>query len=176
MHKITWVYDGPPRRRIMIPTRLQGQTMRKVLLAAVIAMWMATPVEAADTADVIAVAHQWTEAFNRGGLDSDGAPCASDAVVIDDLRPHVWQGPGACSKWYKAVMSWAAHAGVTGPTIKLGGTRHLDVGSGYAYLVAPVTLSYLKSARPVDFLGIMTMTLHKGKNGWRVSGMAWADR
>jgi len=150
--------------------------MRKVLLAIAIAMGTVAPVEAADTADVIAVAHQWTEAFNRGGLDSDSAPCANDAVVIDDLQPHVWQGPGACSRWYQAVMSWAAHAGVTGPTIKLGRTRHLEVGSAYAYLVAPVTLSYLKAARPVDFPGILTMTLHRGKTGWRVSGVAWADR
>lgn len=45
--------------------------MRKVLLAIAIAMGTVAPVEAADTADVIAVALQWTEAFNRGGLDSD---------------------------------------------------------------------------------------------------------
>src|ERR1700733_12069856 len=42
--------------------------------------------------------------------------------------------------------------------------------------VAPVTLAYIKAGKPVDFLGIITMTLHKGESGWRVSGLAWADQ
>ena len=154
----------------------ERKTVREVLFAVALLMAIATPVGASDKADVMEIAHRWTDAFNRGGFNTDTAPCAEDAVVIDDLKPYVWQGSGACSKWYKAVMSWAAKAAVTKPTITLGKTRHLDFDGRYAYLVAPVTLAYIKADKPVDFRGIITMTLHKGESGWQVSGLAWADQ
>jgi ketosteroid isomerase-like protein len=148
----------------------------KVYLAVLMLMSVAAPAAASDTTDVLEVAHHWSEAFNQGSFKTDIAPCAEDAVVLDDLPPHVWQGAGACSKWYEAVMAWAEKAAVTKPAITLGKTSHLEFEAGYAYLVAPVTLSYIKAGKPVDFGGILTMTLQKGNSGWRVSGVAWADR
>jgi len=51
------------------------------------------------------IAHEWADTFTRGGFNTGNSPCADDAVVIDDLPPHVWQGSGACSKWYKALSA-----------------------------------------------------------------------
>lgn len=151
------------------------KAVRNLLVAVMVATSAGAPAAASDTADVLEVVHRWTDAFNRGDFNTDIAPCAEDVVVIDDLQPHVWQGPGACSRWYKAVEAWTAKAAVTKPSIALGKARHLDFDAGYAYLVAPVTLSYIKAAKPVNVRGIITMTLHNGESGWRVSGVAWAD-
>jgi ketosteroid isomerase-like protein len=85
-------------------------------------------------------------------------------------------GPGACSKWFKAFEAWASEAGASNAVITLGKTRHLDVDTTLAYLVAPVTLSYIKAGKPVNFLGMITMTLRKEESGWRISGVAWADQ
>ena len=150
--------------------------MRNLLIAIAMVMSTSTPVAASDNADVIAVVDRWTDAFSRRGFNTDIAPCAEDAVVIDDLPPHVWQGPGACSKWFKAFEAWASKAGVTNGVIILGEIRHLDFAGGFAYLVAPVTLSYIKAGKPVNFLATITMTLRKRESGWRVSGVAWADQ
>lgn len=150
--------------------------MRKLLIAGLIVMSTGMPVSASDNTDVLAIARSWADAFNRGTSNIDIAPCAEDTVVIDDLQPHVWQGSDACSKWYKAVEAWAEKAAVTDLSITLGKTHHLDFDAGYAYLVAPVTLSYIKAGKLVNFLGIITMTLHKEDSGWRVSGVAWADQ
>lgn len=150
--------------------------MRTLLLAIAIVTSPATPVAASEKADVMEVVQRWTDAFSRRTFDTDIAPCAEDAVVIDDLQPHVWQGPGACSRWFKAFEAWAAKAAVSNAVIRLGEIRHLDFDGGFAYLVAPVTLSYTKAGKPANFPGILTMTLHKGESGWRVSGVAWADR
>lgn len=76
----------------------------------------------------------------------------------------------------KAFEAWASKAGVTNAVISLGEIRHLDFDGGFAYLVAPVTLSYIKAGKPVDFLGMITMTLRKRESGWRISGVAWADQ
>jgi ketosteroid isomerase-like protein len=154
---------------------LGEKTVRMLLIAVVILMSAGGTAAASDNDDVMEIARRWTDAFNRGAFNTDVAPCAEDAVVIDDLQPHVWQGPVACSRWYKAVAAWTEKAAVTKPTIAIGKAHHLDFDAGYAYLVAPVMLSYIKAAKAVNFRGIITMTLHKGESGWRVSGVAWAD-
>lgn len=150
--------------------------MRNLLIAVVVLMSTATPLAASDNAAVMEVVRRWTDAFSQRTFNTDIAPCAADAVVIDDLQPHVWQGPGACSKWFKAFEAWAAKAAVTDAVIKLGESRHLDVDESFAYLVAPVTLSYTKAGKRISFPGTLTITLRKGNSGWRVSGVAWADQ
>lgn len=117
--------------------------MRNLLIAIAMGMSTSTPVAASDNTDVIAVVHRWTDAFSRRRFDTDIAPCAADAVVIDDFPPHVWQGSGACSKWFEAFEAWASKSGVTNAVITLGVIRHLDFDGDFAYLVAPVTLSYI---------------------------------
>jgi ketosteroid isomerase-like protein len=155
---------------------VEENAVRNLLIAIAMAMVTFTPVAASDNTEVIAVVHRWTDAFSRRSFNTDISPCAEDAVVIDDLPPHVWQGPGACSDWFKAFEAWASKAGVTNAVITLGEIRHLDFDGGFAYLVAPVTLSYIKAGKPVNFLGMITMTLRKRESGWRISGVAWADQ
>jgi ketosteroid isomerase-like protein len=150
--------------------------VRELLIAISIAVSTATPVAASDNTDVMEVVHRWTDAFARRSFETGIAPCAEDAVVIDDLQPHVWHAPRACSRWFKAFEVWAAKAAVTDAAITLGEVRHLDIDGGSAYLVAPVTLSYIKAGQPVNFPGIITMILRKGESGWQVSGVAWADQ
>ena len=150
--------------------------MRNFLIGVAMVMASWTSAAASDNADVLAIIQRWTDAFREHSFNTDSAPCAEDAVVIDDLPPHVWQGPGACSRWFKAFEAWASHAGVTNAVINFGGTRHLDCDAGFAYLVAPVTLSYIKAGKPVNFPGMITMTLRKRELGWRISGVAWADQ
>jgi hypothetical protein len=154
--------------------------LRPALIAAMILMSIAmTPSAlpaASDNADVLEIAARWAEAFNQGSFENDSVPCAENAVVIDDLPPYVWQGSGACSRWYKTVKAWAEGAAVTRLTIKIGNTSHLEADAGHAYLVAPVTLSYIKAGKPVDFPGTLAMTLKKDPSGWRVSGAAWVDK
>ena len=150
--------------------------MRSLLIAIVMVMSTSTTVAASDNTDVTAVAHRWADAFSQRSFNTDIGPCAEDAVVIDDLPPHVWQGPGACSEWFKAFEAWAAKAGATNAVITLGEIRHLDVDGGFAYLVAPVTLSYIRAGKPVNFPGMITLTLRKRQSDWHVSGVAWADQ
>jgi ketosteroid isomerase-like protein len=153
-----------------------GNAVRNLLIAIAMVISTSTPAAAADNTDVIAVVHRWTDAFSRRSFNTDIAPCAEDAVVIDDLPPHVWQGPGACSKWFKAFEAWASKARVTNAVITMGEIRHLDLDGGFAYLVAPVTLTYMKAGNPANLLGMITITLRKRESGWRLSGVAWADQ
>jgi ketosteroid isomerase-like protein len=131
---------------------------------------------ASDQTDAMAVVHQWVDSFNKGDAKTAASYCADGAVVIDDFAPHIWQGSGACAGWYKDYQVFVAKAQISAASVALGKTRHLDVDSGYAYLVTPVTLTYMKAAKPATDKAIVTMTLKKGNSGWQITGWAWADQ
>lgn len=147
-------------------------------LTAVIAMAVLAcgAASASDKTDAMAVVHQWVDAFNQGDGKTGASFCADGALIIDDFAPHVWQGSGACAHWYKDYEAFAAKAQMTAASVVLGKTRHLDIDSGYAYLVTPTTFTYSKAGKPVTDKAIVTMSLKKGSSGWQITGWAWADQ
>jgi ketosteroid isomerase-like protein len=131
---------------------------------------------ASDKTDAMAVVHKWADAFNKGDGKTGASYCAADALIIDDFAPHVWQGSGACASWYKDYEAFAAKAEITAASVVIGKTRHLDIDSGYAYLVIPTTLTFTKAGKPVTDHAMVTMSLRKGSSGWQITGWAWADQ
>lgn len=150
--------------------------MRTIIIALAVAVLASGSAAASDQTDVMAVVHKWADAFNNGDSKTGIATCAQDAIIIDDFSPHVWQGSGACSKWYKDYGPFAAKSEITDPNVSIGKARHLEVESGYAYLVSPTTYTYKKSGKPTKDAGMVTMTLHKTDAGWLITGWAWADQ
>ena len=130
-----------------------------------LAIFFSGAASASDKTDAMAVVHKWVDAFNQGDGKTGASYCADGALVIDDFAPHVWQGPGACASWYKDYSAFAEKAQITGASVALGKTRHLDVDAGYAYLVTPATLTYTKAGKPVTDRSIVTMSLKKGDSG-----------
>ncbi len=151
---------------------------RTSLILAVFAIVMSVfmPALASDKDDVMAVVQKWADGFNSNDIEASRAVCAPDAVVLDDFPPHVWQGTDACGEWFKGYVAYTKKASVTAGKILVGVPSHLDVESGFAYLVAPVTLSFNKKSKPVKEKGVVTMALHKSESGWRITGWAWADQ
>ncbi len=150
--------------------------MQKLAAVIVLAVFACGAANASDKTDAMAVVHKWVDAFNKGDGKAGSSYCADGAIIIDDIAPHVWQGSGACASWYKAYEAFAAKAQITAASVALGKGRHLDVDSGYAYLVAPTTLSYTKDGNSVTDKAVVTMTLKKGTSGWQITGWAWADQ
>ena len=150
--------------------------MEKILIAVAMLVLTAGSALATDKTDAMAIAQKWADSFNRGEFKSDTAVCADDAVIVDDFSPHVWQGRGACTQWYNAFLVYAAKTAITDAKITLGDIQHLNIDSGYGYLVATVTLTYKKEGSPIKEAGIVTMTLHKIGTGWRMTSMTWMDR
>jgi len=147
--------------------------MQKLTAVLVLAVFACVAANASEKTDAMAVVHKWVDAFNKGDGKTGASYCADGAVIIDDFAPHIWQG---CASWYKDYEGFAAKAQMTAASVALGKARHLDVDSGYAYLVAPTTLSYTKDGKPVTDKAVVTMTLKKGSSGWQITGWAWADQ
>jgi ketosteroid isomerase-like protein len=150
--------------------------MQKLGAVIALAVFAFVTANASDKTDAMAVVHKWVDSFNKGDGKAGSSYCADGAVIIDDFAPHIWQGSGACASWYKDYEAFAAKGHITAASVALGKARHLDVDSGYAYLVAPTTLSYTKDGKPVTDKAVVTLTLKKGSSGWQISGWAWADQ
>jgi hypothetical protein len=123
--------------------------MQKLAAVIVLAVLACGAASASDKTDAMAVVHKWVDAFNKADGKTGASYCADGAIIIDDFAPHVWQASGACASWYKDYEAFAAKAQIAAASVALGKARHLDVDSGYAYLVAPTTLSYTKDSKPV---------------------------
>jgi ketosteroid isomerase-like protein len=138
--------------------------------------WLPISAAASDKTDAMLVVHRWVDTFNANDPQANSLTCGEDAVVVDDFPPHVWQGPGACSRWFADYVAMAAQAKITHARVVLGTARHFDADSGYAYLTAPVALSFSQAGKPVREMGVLTLAMKKGNAGWRITGWSWADQ
>jgi ketosteroid isomerase-like protein len=150
--------------------------LKKITATLALVILASMSAAASNQADVMAVVRKWANSFNSGDAKTGNTVCSDEAVVIDDFPPHVWQGPGACSRWFKDYEALAARTVTTDGKIMVGETRHFDIELGYAYLVAPVTLSYSRGGKLITETGVITMVLHKGAAGWLITGWTWADQ
>lgn len=150
--------------------------MRKLGLVLTLSLLAFGAASASDKTDAMAVVHKWVDSFNKGDGATAASYCAEGALIIDDFAPHVWQGSAACASWYKDYAAFTAKAQITAASVALGKTRHLDVDSGYAYLVVPTTLTYTKAGKSVTDNAIVTMSLKKASSGWQITGWAWSDQ
>lgn len=137
---------------------------------------LAGPAAASDKTDVMAVIRHWVNDFNKGDMQSMAAACADEPSIIDDFPPHEWHGAGACAKWAGDFQAFIQSAEITSPVVRVGKPRHVDVMGDAAYVVASTTFSYQHKGGPVKEIGLVTLALHKGSAGWRISGWAWADQ
>jgi ketosteroid isomerase-like protein len=150
--------------------------MQKIIISLFVALLASGTVSASEKTDVLAVVHKWLDGFNSGDAKTMSSQCTDDAIVIDDLSPHVWQGAGACASWYKDYGTFIQKNAFTDPKVTLGKAKHLDIDAGYAYVVVPTSYAYNKDGKPTKEAGLVTMTLHKTAGGWRITGWAWADQ
>ena len=128
-----------------------------------------------NTAEPLAVVHQYMDSFNRGDVKAMAATCAVPMSILDGMAPHVWHGPTASEDWYRDAMTEGEHLGATGYSVVLGEPLHVQITGDSAYVVVPTTMSFKVHGRQVTQSGAtFTVALHKVNDGWRIASWAWA--
>ena len=149
--------------------------MHKILVALALTFLTAGPAAASDQTDVMVPVHQFIDGFNKGDTKAALATCADEVSIIDEFAPFEWHGAGACSKWANDFDADTKKNGITDGVVTLGKPRHIDVVGDRAYVVAPADFAFKKKGKPVkETNATMTLTLHKGAAGWRITGWAWS--
>jgi ketosteroid isomerase-like protein len=71
----------------------------------------------------------------------------------------------------------ARHYGITDPKITLGLGQYVDVTGDRAYVVVKAYLTLKQKGKRVsEREPILTVTLQKTADSWRITGWAWAKR
>jgi ketosteroid isomerase-like protein len=150
--------------------------MYKCILAFACALLIVQPAGAADATDVMSVVHRWVDGFNAADAHSAIATCADQAAIIDDFPPHEWHGSGACARWFGDFASMSKAEGITNPHIMIEAASHTEMTKEFAYVIVPARLSFDRKGTRILDQGILTVTLHNGISGWRITGWVWSDQ
>ena len=148
------------------------RTLLMVLMAAALA---AGPAFAADKDDVMTQIRQFVDGFNKGDVKSALATCAEQTSIIDEFPPYEWHGAGACQTWANDFDAFVKKSGIADAKVTLGKPRHVDVSGDRAYVVVPANYTFRQKGKAVkETKATMTLALHKGAAGWRITGWSWA--
>jgi hypothetical protein len=130
----------------------------------------------AATADpsITAPLHQFIDSFNKGdGKAAAAAHNPAGVSIIDEVPPHIWQGPGAFQAWATDLGADAQRNGITEPSVALSEPTRTEVNGNRAYVVAPAVYSYKLKGVAMHEPAQMTFALEKGASGWMIDGWTW---
>jgi ketosteroid isomerase-like protein len=97
----------------------------------------------------------------------------SDVVVVDGMAPYRWTGPNAQGRWFADAEKWAHDLGVADENITYDRVVRADVVDTHAYVVLSAKLSFTISGQRASRLGILTFTLAKQGDEWKIESQAW---
>lgn len=154
--------------------------MHRIIAALLTAAVMAGPASASDKIstpdkiDVMRPVREFVDSFNRGDVK---AACANQSTIIDEFPPYLWQGATACADWFNDFDVFREKNGIVDPKITLGLGQYIDVVGDRAYVVVQAHLTFKQNGKRVSERDpLLTVSLQKIADTWRIAGWAWSKR
>jgi ketosteroid isomerase-like protein len=97
----------------------------------------------------------------------------SDAIVVDDFAPYRWTGPHAAREWWTAIDALFAKAGIAHVRAVASAVTQYSVSPNAAYVVVPLSVSYVRKGRDAGNTGLWTCVLHRYGATWKLAVAAW---
>jgi ketosteroid isomerase-like protein len=97
----------------------------------------------------------------------------ADVVIVDGMAPYRWTGPNAQGRWFADAEKWAHDVGVADENITYDRIVRADVADTHAYVVLSANLSFTLEGQRASRLGILTFTLAKQGDQWKIESQAW---
>ena len=112
--------------------------------------------------------------FNNKDAALYNSAFSGDAVVIDGIAPYRWTGSNAQARWLSDAVKWLHDFGVESENLVCDKIVHAAVVGTSAYVVISATLHLkLKGGQSGSRPGILTFTLAKQGDEWKVGSQAW---
>jgi ketosteroid isomerase-like protein len=157
------------------PLEKRSFPLAKLVLALAATVLAAGTLRAADSDDVAATLRQLISSFDKGDSKSILAKFADNPTIVDEFEPFYWHGTGAAEKWFRDMDASNKKDGITDGSVQIGKARYITVAGDNAYVVMPADFSYKLQGKPAEeTAAIWTLTLRKGKTGWKVMSSSWA--
>lgn len=150
--------------------------MRRVTLATV--LWLAVGAAASAAtpdAQVMAPIQKFIDSFNKGDAAAAAATHAAtaDLAIIDEVSPHLWQGPEAFQAWSADLESDSKKHGLTDQVVTLSAPIREETNGQQAYLVVPAVYTFRERGVAMREAAQMTFVLKKDAGGWLIHGWTW---
>jgi ketosteroid isomerase-like protein len=111
--------------------------------------------------------------FNSKDSAMYNSAFSADVVIVDGMAPYRWTGPNAPGRWFADAEKWAHDLGVADENITYDKVVRADVVGTNAYVVLSAKLSFTLKGRADSRLGILTFTLAKQGDAWKIESQAW---
>jgi hypothetical protein len=125
-------------------------------------------------AAIMATVHGVVASLNVDKPNVVGGWFAPRSVVIDDFAPYSWSGLNAAVRWWTALDTANAKAGLANLRITARPVTQFDVSADIAYVVVPLDLSFTLKSKPQRQSGLWALTLHRSGGRWAIVSASWA--
>jgi hypothetical protein len=147
--------------------------MKRVSIGFIVGVLAAGFALADDKPGVLAAVDQIVEGFNKGDTAMFLGACDKETAIVDEVPPHEWHGPDACSHWMKDYGVFVEKEHIEDAVTTLGKPHRIQVSGDHAYVVMGATCDYKQQGKPVHENVIITLALHEVDKRWRLSGWVW---
>ena len=100
----------------------------------------------------------------------------SDAVVVDEEAPFIWNGAGAGVAWFDQVSKAFQQMKMTGFKAAAGPASEYERDGRNAYVIVPLTLTGTAGKKAFRETGTFTFTLRQVGESWKISSQVWTTR
>jgi ketosteroid isomerase-like protein len=126
-------------------------------------------------AAVTATINRMTDAVNRGDMPTAFAAFTAAPMIVEDLAPYRWQGPGTPQAWIEGMGANAQAHGITTINMKLSPPTRVEIAADHAYAIVPGRLSYvLKDGHSEHADGLITVLLLQSGADWKIDTLIWS--
>ena len=123
--------------------------------------------------EIKALVDKALDGFNRKDSVLYNSCFGGDVVILDGMAPYRWTGPNAQGRWFADAEKWAHDLDVAEEIITYDRIVRADVVDTHAYVVLSAKLSFTLMGQRASRLGILTFTLAKQGDEWKIESQAW---
>jgi hypothetical protein len=127
----------------------------------------------ADDAGVDGAINAFGTAFNKGDIPAAKLVMEPSVMIVDEVAPYAWNGPGALDEWLGDLAKSEAAEGKTGGVVAIEAPTRELVSGGNAYVIVPATYTFKKNGMLMRETAQMTFALAKGPTGWKIAAWTW---
>jgi len=145
-----------------------------LVLAAALCIGSAAQAQTTDP-QVMAPITKFMDTFNKGDVAGAASTHAAggDVVIVDEVPPFVWRGPGAFQGWAGDLAKYDKEHGITDEHVAIGAATRTEVGGDTAYVIVPATYTFKQGGAAMRAAAQMTFALKKEPSGWLIQGWTW---
>ena len=101
--------------------------------------------------------------------------CSDDAVIVDEVPPHRWNGASAAYDWLAALKSQFKDGRVTGAHAVFQKASVYDHSGARAWIVLPTTWTGTQAGRRFEERGFWSFLVVQSKRTWKIDAASWTD-